>query len=59
MDKTGIALLVVGLILAGAGVYGITLLAPEVLAFLIGIVELVVAVIGLGFIVIGAIMAKD
>ncbi|WP_153015827.1 MULTISPECIES: hypothetical protein [Methanofollis] len=59
MDKTGVALLVVGLILAGAGVYGMTQLAPEVIAFLIGIVELVVAVIGLGFIVIGAIMAKD
>lgn len=59
MDKTGIALLVVGLILAVVGVYGITLLAPEVIAFLIGIVELIVVIIGLGCIVIGAIMAKD
>lgn len=59
MDKTGIALLVVGLILAVAGVYGITLLAPEVIAFLIGIIELIVVIIGLGCIVIGAIMAKD
>lgn len=59
MDKTGIALLIVGLVLAVAGVYGMTQLAPEVTAFLIGLVELVVAIIGLGFIVIGAIMAKD
>ncbi|TAJ45546.1 hypothetical protein [Methanofollis fontis] len=59
MDKTGIAMIVVGLVLAALGIFGISLLAPEVIAFLIGVIELVVVLIGLGLIVIGAIMAQE
>lgn len=59
MDKTGIAMIIVGLVLAAIGIYGITLLSPEVIAFLIGLIELVVVIVGLGLIAIGAMMAKD
>lgn len=52
-------MVVVGLVLAAIGIYGITLLPPEVFAFLIGLVEVAVVVIGLGLIAIGAVMAKE
>ena len=59
MDRTGIGMVVAGLVLAAIGIYGIMLLPPEVVAFLVGLVELAVVVVGLGLIVIGAVMAKE
>jgi hypothetical protein len=59
MDRTGIGMVIAGLVLAAIGIYGVTLLPPEVVAFLIGLVELAVVIVGIGLIVIGAIMAKE
>ncbi len=52
-------MVVAGLVLAAIGIYGIMLLPPEVVAFLVGLVEIAVVIVGLGLIVIGAVMAKD
>ncbi|MBP2146830.1 ABC-type multidrug transport system permease subunit [Methanofollis sp. W23] len=59
MDKTGVAMIVIGLVLIAAGIYGITLLTPEVVTFLIGLIELAIVIVGLGLLVVGAIMAKE
>jgi len=59
MDRTGIGMVVAGLVLAAIGIYGIMLLPSEVVAFLVGLVEIAVVIVGLGLIVIGAVMAKD
>jgi len=52
-------MVVAGLVLAAIGIYGIMLLPSEVVAFLVGLVEIAVVIVGLGLIVIGAVMAKD
>ncbi|MDD3622907.1 MAG: hypothetical protein PHQ81_10930 [Methanofollis sp.] len=59
MDKTGVAMIVIGLVLIAVGIYGITLLTPEVVTFLIGLIELAIVLVGLGLLVVGVIMAKE
>ena len=59
MDKTGIAMIVVGILLLIAGVYGIMYFFDAFVESVKGLIGLVVALIGLFSLIIGAMIVKD
>ncbi len=59
MEKMGIAALIIGLILIGAGIYGVYVFLPDVLIFIKGVIGIVGIIIGLFLAIFGALMLKD
>ncbi len=59
MEKMGIAALIIGLILIGAGIYGVYVFLPDVLTFIKGVIGIVGIIIGLFLAIFGALMLKD
>lgn len=59
MDKMGLGMLIVGIILILAGAYLIWFFLPEVITFIMGGIGIVILLIGLMLAAIGAILVKD
>ena len=59
MDKTGIAALVVGLVLCALGVYAIWAFLPEVIVAIKGLIGIVVLLAGLMMAIFGILIFKD
>ncbi len=59
MDKTGIAALVIGLVLAAAGIWGVWVFLPDVIAVVKGLIGIVVLLAGLCLILFGILIIKD
>lgn len=59
MDKTGLAAVVIGIILIIAGAYGIYYFLPEAVMFVKGMIGILAVLIGLMVLVFGAIMIKE
>ena len=59
MDKMGLGMLIVGIIMILAGAYGIWFFLPEVITFVMGGIGIVVLLIGIMLAGIGVILVKD
>ena len=59
MDKMGLGMLIVGIIMILAGAYGIWFFLPEVIKFIMGGIGIVVLLVGIMLAGIGAILVKD
>ena len=59
MDKTGIAALLIGLVLCALGGYAIWIFLPEVIAAVKGLMGIVVVLIGLMLVIFGILIVKD
>jgi hypothetical protein len=59
MDKTGIAALVIGLVLCALGLYAIWAFLPEVIIAVKGLIGIVVLLIGLMMLVFGILIFND
>jgi uncharacterized membrane protein len=59
MDKTGLAAIVIGIILILVGAYGIYFFLPEAVMFVKGMIGILAVLIGLMVLVFGVIMVKE
>ncbi len=59
MDKMGLGMLIVGIILIIAGAYGIWYFLPEVIEFVIGGIGIAALLVGIMLAGIGVILVKD
>ncbi|MFH0966661.1 MAG: hypothetical protein V1862_03115 [Methanobacteriota archaeon] len=59
MDKMGLGMLIVGIIMILGGAYGIYFFLPEVITFIMGGIGIVVLLIGVMLAGIGVILVKD
>ena len=59
MDKMGLGMLIVGIIMILGGAYGIWFFLPEVITFVMGGIGIVVLLIGIMLAGIGVILVKD
>lgn len=60
MDKMGIAALIAGLVLIGLGIYGIVVLFPEEVIFVVkGIIGIIAIIIGIFLAIFGVLLIKD
>lgn len=59
MDKTGVASLIVGIILLVLGAYGVWIFLPDVIVFSKGVVGILAILIGIFLLIFGAILVKD
>lgn len=59
MDKMGLGMLIVGIIMILGGAYGIFFFLPEVITFIMGGIGIVVLLIGIMLAGIGVILVKD
>lgn len=59
MDKTGLAMVVIGLLLVAAGGYAIWIFQPEVIAAVKGLVGIAVVLFGLMLVFFGALIFSD
>ncbi|HJJ47713.1 MAG TPA: hypothetical protein O0X39_01800 [Methanocorpusculum sp.] len=59
MDKTGLITLIIGIFLLIGGGFLIWFWLPEFIMFFMGGIGIVLALIGLGAIVLGALMLKE
>jgi hypothetical protein len=59
MDKMGLGMLIVGIILILVGAYGIWFFLPEVITFVMGGIGIVVLLVGIMLAGIGMILVKD
>jgi len=59
MDKTGIIVLIVGLVLCALGVYAIMAFLPEVINAVKGLIGIVVLIFGLIAVISGILIIKD
>ena len=59
MDKMGLGMLIVGIIMILGGAYGIWFFLPEVITFVMGGIGIVVLLIGIMLAGIGVILFKD
>jgi len=59
MDKTGLAMVVIGLLLCAAGGYAIWIFQPEVIAAVKGLVGIAVILFGLMLVFFGALIFSD
>jgi len=59
MDKMGLGMLIVGIIMILGGAYGIWFFLPEVITFIMGGIGIVVLLIGIMLAGIGVILVKD
>ncbi|PKL60864.1 MAG: hypothetical protein CVV33_00465 [Methanomicrobiales archaeon HGW-Methanomicrobiales-4] len=59
MDKMGLGMLIVGIIMILGGAYGIYFFLPEVITFIMGGIGIVVLLIGIMLAGIGVILVKD
>ena len=59
MDKTGLAALVIGLVLCAIGVYAIWIFQTDVIAAVKGLIGIVMLLFGLMLLVFGALIFRD
>lgn len=59
MDKTGLITLIIGIILLVAGGFGIYFFLPQFINFFLGGFGIILAIGGLGAVVLGALMLKE
>ena len=59
MDKAGLALLIIGLILCALGGYAIWIFLPEVIIAIKGLIGIAVLFIGIILIIFGALIFSD
>ncbi|NYT17238.1 MAG: hypothetical protein GKC06_04425 [Methanomicrobiales archaeon] len=59
MDKTGLASLVVGILLLCLGGYGIWVFLPDVISVVKGSIGIIAVIIGIFLVIFGAILIKD
>lgn len=59
MDKTGLALLIIGLILCALGGYAIWIFLPEVIIAVKGLIGIAVLLIGIVLVIFGALIFSD
>ena len=59
MDKTGLITLIVGIILLIAGGLGIYFFLPQFIQFFLGGFGIVLAICGLGAVILGILMLKE
>lgn len=59
MDKTGLITLLIGIVLLIAGGLGIYFFLPQFIAFFLGGFGIVLALIGLGAVILGVLMLKE
>jgi hypothetical protein len=59
MDKTGLAALIIGLVLCALGGYAIWLFLPDVITAVKGLVGIAVLLIGIILVIFGALIFRD
>ena len=59
MDKTGLALLIIGLILCALGGYAIWIFLPEVIIAVKGLIGIAVLLAGILLVIFGALIFSD
>jgi hypothetical protein len=59
MDKTGIASLVIGLILLVLGGWGIWVYLPHVIVFIQGVIGIIGILIGIFLVIFGVLMIRE
>ncbi|OPX62281.1 MULTISPECIES: hypothetical protein [unclassified Methanoregula] len=59
MDKTGLSMIIIGLILCAAGGYAIWIFQPEVIAAVKGLIGIAVVLFGLMLVFFGALIFSD
>jgi len=59
MDKTGLAALIIGLVLCALGGYAIWLFLPDVITAVKGLVGIAVLLVGIMLVIFGALIFRD
>ena len=59
MDKTGLVLLIIGLILCALGGYAIWIFLPEVITAVKGLIGIAVLFVGIMLVIFGALIFRD
>jgi hypothetical protein len=59
MDKTGLAALIIGLVLCALGGYAIWIFLPEVILAVKGLIGIAVLLFGLMLVIFGALIFRD
>jgi hypothetical protein len=59
MDKTGVASLIIGIILLALGGWGVWVYLPQVIVFVQGVIGIIGILIGIFLVIFGVLMIKE